>query len=384
VLGGVVLGLGAAMTFLSTDFAGPLWLALTVAVLPLVSRTWRTPAHAVTAAVALVVALPLAAAWPYALAQRSPELFSAWLAANDWRALFAPAAGSSFDPLYVAKNLPWFAWPAVPLALWMLWIRGRGFNGGLRDAGVVLPGVLAIVVFAMLSLQRDPKLIAVMPLLVPLALLASLEVDSMKRGFSGALDWFGILTFGLAAMLVWGHLDRLVRARHVARHRPDVPRHRDRLPADLQAVGDVRGARHDDLLDRDGAAGAPQQPARGAQLGDRRHAAVGARVDDLAAVPRLAPQLPRRRRVDPHPAPRRRLRREPQPRRRAARVVRVLRGLEDRARGIRPRRRLRAAARAARPRGHRCAAPAGMRAIWEGQRRGDATEKFVLYRRGPA
>jgi hypothetical protein len=27
--------------------------------------------------------------------------------------------------------------------------------------------------------------------------------------------------------------------------------------------------------------------------------------------------------------------------------------------------------------------PAGMRAIWEGQRRGDATEKFVLYRRGP-
>jgi hypothetical protein len=25
----------------------------------------------------------------------------------------------------------------------------------------------------------------------------------------------------------------------------------------------------------------------------------------------------------------------------------------------------------------------GMRPIWEGQRRGDATEKFVLYRRGP-
>jgi 4-amino-4-deoxy-L-arabinose transferase-like glycosyltransferase len=204
ILGGAVLGAGAALAFLSTDFAGPLWLALAVALLPLASPVWRTPAHAWTALVALVVALPLAAAWPYALAQRSPELYAAWLAANDWRSLFAPASGSSFDPLYVAKNLPWFAWPAVPLALWMLWIRGRGFNGGLSDAGVVLPGVLAIVVFAMLSLQRDPKLIAVMPILVPLALLASLEVDSMKRGFSGALDWFGILTFGLAAILVWG------------------------------------------------------------------------------------------------------------------------------------------------------------------------------------
>jgi hypothetical protein len=26
--------------------------------------------------------------------------------------------------------------------------------------------------------------------------------------------------------------------------------------------------------------------------------------------------------------------------------------------------------------------PDGMRTVWEGQRRGDATEKFILYRRG--
>ena len=96
------------------------------------------------------------------------------------------------------------ALPALPLALWTLWIRGRGFNGGLRDAGVVLPGVLALVVLVSLSLEREPKLIGVMPLLVPLALVGALEVDSLKRGLSGALDWFGMLTFGLAAMLVWG------------------------------------------------------------------------------------------------------------------------------------------------------------------------------------
>jgi 4-amino-4-deoxy-L-arabinose transferase-like glycosyltransferase len=35
-------------------------------------------------------------------------------------------------------------------------------------------------------------------------LLAALEVDSLKRDFSGALDWFGILTFGLVALLAWG------------------------------------------------------------------------------------------------------------------------------------------------------------------------------------
>ncbi|CAG0961990.1 hypothetical protein BURK1_00763 [Burkholderiales bacterium] len=202
--GGLALGLGISIAFLSRGFAGPLWLLAAAAVLPAVSPLWRTKAHLATVAVALAVAAPLSAAWPWALAQRSPDLFAAWQAAEGWREYFAPAAGGGFDPLYVAKNLPWFAWPAVPLLLWMLWIRGRGFNGGLADAGVVLPGVLALVMLAALSLERDPNLIGAIPILVPLALLASLEVDSLKRGYSGALDWFGILTFGLAAILVWG------------------------------------------------------------------------------------------------------------------------------------------------------------------------------------
>lgn len=202
--GGVLLGLGAAMAFLSHGLGGPIWLGLATAVLPIVSPTWRTRAHAASAAVALAIALPLAVAWPLALAERSPGLLAAWTTAENWRDYFAPAAGGGFDPLYIAKNLPWLAWPAFPLVLWMLWIRGRGFNGGLADPGIVLPGVLAIVIVAGLALERDPRLIASMPLLVPLALLASIEVDSLKRGFSGALDWFGILTFGLTALLVWG------------------------------------------------------------------------------------------------------------------------------------------------------------------------------------
>ena len=204
VPGGIALGLGATIGFLSLGYAGPLWFLATAAILPIVSPTWRTKAHLATVAIAIAIALPLSAAWPIALAQRSPDIHAAWTAAENWREYFAPAAGSGFDPLYIPKNLPWFAWPALPLALWALWIRGRGFNGGLGDAGVVLPGVLALVVLVSLSMSREPKLIGAIPLLVPLALVGALEVDSLKRGFSGALDWFGILTFGLAAMLVWG------------------------------------------------------------------------------------------------------------------------------------------------------------------------------------
>lgn len=204
VAGGVAIGMGAAVAFLSCGLGGPIWITIAALLLPGASPLWRTRAHVATAAVAIAVALPLAAWWPLALLERSPALLEAWTSAEHWRDYFAPAADGGFDPLYIAKNLPWLAWPAVPLVLWMLWIRGRGFNGGLSDAGVVLPGVLALVILAGLALERDPRLISAMPLLVPLALLASIEVDSLKRGFSGALDWFGILTFGLTAILVWG------------------------------------------------------------------------------------------------------------------------------------------------------------------------------------
>jgi len=85
----------------------------------------------------------------------------------------------------------------------MLWIRGRGFNGGLREPGIIVPGAYALVLLASLALMPDPRVIQTMPIAAPLAILAAHEVDSLKRGHSAALDWFGILTFGLAAIVLW-------------------------------------------------------------------------------------------------------------------------------------------------------------------------------------
>ena len=151
------------------------------------------------------MAVALSAPWIVALYQRDPTLLDAWLATEtlaQYIGIFSDA--SHVDPLYHARNLLWFAWPALPLIAWMLWTRGRGFNGGLAQPSVQIPGVLALVIYVNLLVMPDPTLIDALPLLVPFALLATLEVDSLKRGFSAALDWFGILTFGLLAIVVWG------------------------------------------------------------------------------------------------------------------------------------------------------------------------------------
>jgi 4-amino-4-deoxy-L-arabinose transferase-like glycosyltransferase len=201
--GGLVLGIGVAASFLSRGLLGPAWLVISALLLPLVDKPWRTRAYGLTLLVALSVALPLVLSWPLALHVRDPALFTVWWKGETLGDYIAFFSDGEFMPGYYLKNLLWFAWPSLPLILWMLWTRSRGFNGGLKDPGVQVPAVVSLVMLASLIVKPDPKLAYAIPLLVPFALLAALEVDSLKRGFSGALDWFGILTFGLVAMVAW-------------------------------------------------------------------------------------------------------------------------------------------------------------------------------------
>jgi 4-amino-4-deoxy-L-arabinose transferase-like glycosyltransferase len=204
IAGGLWLGVGIAVAFGSRGMQAPVWLALTMALLPFAGPAWRTRAYAVTAGIAIAVACALCLPWVYALGARDPALLAQWWAGERFATYIGWLPGAEpGNPLYQIRNLPWFAWPALPLVVWTLWTRGRGFNGGLAEPGVQVPGILAGIMLANLLVAPEPKVISALPLLVPLALLGTLEVDSLKRGFSAFLDWFGILTFGLLALIVW-------------------------------------------------------------------------------------------------------------------------------------------------------------------------------------
>ncbi len=202
--GGLLLGLAFGTAFLCRGPIAVAGLGLTAIALPLFAP-WRTRRYGLTLVVAVAIAIPLLLAWPLALYRESPALFEQWLDAQSFARYFGRTANSPpLEPLYYLKNLPWFAWPALPLALWTLWVRGRGYNGSLSAPGVALPGTLFCILLVLLSAAPEPRAILALPLLVPLALLGAAEVDTLKRGFSGALDWFGILTFGLIGALLWG------------------------------------------------------------------------------------------------------------------------------------------------------------------------------------
>jgi len=131
----------------------------------------------------------------------SLQLFADWAWTHNignW--LHYAQGGPGKDSLYYLKNLPWLAWPALPLAIWVVWQSRRRLPQ--RD-DLQLPLVSFAVMFVTLSLVPNIKEVFALPMLLPITLLATASLSTLKRGAANALDWFGLMTFALIAILMW-------------------------------------------------------------------------------------------------------------------------------------------------------------------------------------
>ena len=196
IAGGAIAGVGMGFAFLGD---GPLPLAMmlaVLAVLPLASPLWRTRNHALTTAVALACAAPLVAIWPLLLQWKSPVALSIWMS----NAMSLGWGDDGMGLLYFVKIMPWYAWPAWPLAAWTLWRARRVLP---ERADLQLPLLVFVAFLIATSVFGDAREVNAMPLLLPLAILGVAELDSLPRGAASALDWFGMTTFLLLAAILW-------------------------------------------------------------------------------------------------------------------------------------------------------------------------------------
>jgi len=125
---------------------------------------------------------------------RSPELFAAW-----WKISMQPHGAALANLKYFLSTGSWFAWPAWPLALWAGWALRRRW----RDPRVFVPAAAIALLLAGLAFWGPALDVNMIPLLAPLALLASQGIPTLRRGAAAALDWFGVVTFACCAALVW-------------------------------------------------------------------------------------------------------------------------------------------------------------------------------------
>lgn len=223
VPGGMAIGIGSGLAFLASglvELAALVVISTSLFLLP----AWRSKSFAVSLAIALLFALPFVVIWPAALWERDPALFALWLEASLGLNLAVAA--------YYLELLPWFAWPALPLALWALWRARRDVKW---RPGVQLAGIAFVCLFVVLLFRR-PSDAAATVLLIPLALLGTIGVETLRRGAASALDWFGVMTFAFFALLLWSGWVAMFTG-----YPTGIARWLDRQAPDFVAVFDASG-----------------------------------------------------------------------------------------------------------------------------------------------
>lgn len=201
VRAGILIGTGVGIGFMAKGFIAPVLFILIAALLPALFQDWRARKYPRSLALAVLFAAPWLTIWPLLLYQHSPQLFSDWawkLNIGKW--LGYAKAGPSMEAFYYLKSLPWLAWPALPLAFWVVWKSRKRL--AQRD-DLQLPLVSFAVMLVTLSLVPNIKEVYALPMLLPIVLLATASLSILKRGAANALDWFGLMTFALLAILMW-------------------------------------------------------------------------------------------------------------------------------------------------------------------------------------
>ncbi len=196
--GAGITGVSIAGAFLAGGLPGLLF-TLPLPLLALLRPEWRKSSASIS--LALILGLVLAALWPLALALTEPAYLNKW-----WLRQVGGFSPNLHNPLDWLGNLggylsllSWYAWPALPLALWTLWRERRT----LTRPGILLPGTLLLLALLVLSARFDARSANALPLLVPLILLAVPAAGKLRRGAANGFDWFGMMTFSLAILLIW-------------------------------------------------------------------------------------------------------------------------------------------------------------------------------------
>lgn len=206
--GGLLLGIGVGVGFLSKGVLAPGVLGLTAILLPACFANWRSRTYLRTLALALLVALPALLLWPTALYLRSPALFMEWFWMNNvgrFLGFSVQQLGAPHADGFWQETLPWFAFPALPLAMLTLWQRRKT----IRDsAPLQFSLVLFGVLMAVLAVSASARPNYALPLLAPLCILAAPSVAALPASVDRMWAWsarllFGSLAFAVGAIWAW-------------------------------------------------------------------------------------------------------------------------------------------------------------------------------------
>lgn len=197
---GGLLGLSWLILMLGATW-GETLLAMVAALLLLPFSAWRRSGYLAALLAAFVIALPLGLLWPLSLYKQAPAIFDIWWQEQSMGLYGGIGALRLFhEPGYLPSIIVWFAFPALPLAAWSVWL----YRSTIRESRWVLLLGQSALVALWLFFAGAPNESQALLLLVPLAVLASAGVDDLRYSAASSLYWFGATTLGAIALALWG------------------------------------------------------------------------------------------------------------------------------------------------------------------------------------
>lgn len=215
--GAITLGVALAAAFLARGLpaVAPLLIAL-----PVLFRPGTTLVREIRwlFMLALPIGIVLSLAWWIPAANANPYWMNGWWHwhGNVFGWISLQGATSA------VRNLPWFLWPTLPLALLAAW-RWRTHRGMLHVQLPLALGAAAVVMLLFTDRPSDPEFLA---FVIPCAALGVFVLPTLRRGLVNALDWFALMSYSFALFVIWlgwtalstGVPPRL--ARNIARQTP--------------------------------------------------------------------------------------------------------------------------------------------------------------------
>lgn len=194
-LASVVFGVALAVGFLSNGLLPLLTLAPAAIIAACLSENRR---HCIGSLLTglMVAAIPCGA-WMLSVQLSAPEYLASFFQAEI--AVLTDPVTPTTNALRYAKLLLWYAWPALPLAVWALWSKRRL----LRTPAIALPALSFLLTLITLATCVALRSNIALLLLPPLVLLSVPGVASLRRGAANAFDWFGMVTFTFFTAVVW-------------------------------------------------------------------------------------------------------------------------------------------------------------------------------------
>jgi 4-amino-4-deoxy-L-arabinose transferase-like glycosyltransferase/diadenosine tetraphosphatase ApaH/serine/threonine PP2A family protein phosphatase len=207
VAGGFILGTGAGIAFMSKGLLGPGLLGISIIALMMLFSGWRTWPLFASLGVALAASLPWVLIWPLALLHRDRELFNQWFLDNNMARFLGPERvgrpnnlGLEGARYWFLTALPWYTWPAFPLACLACW---KERSKVLKDRAFQLPVVMILVIATILTLSRNGRELYGLPLLIPACVLAARGCAFLHG--KGLEIWrqTAFVLFGVPIALAW-------------------------------------------------------------------------------------------------------------------------------------------------------------------------------------